>query len=100
MTPTTYRRRLDLADARLLRNWPYLGDISEWVLELLITGLEYRCFWRHREFEVALDADVAGHVLGRTRTSAATILGLSRYHDTVRTTHVYTPLTLARALAS
>jgi len=73
----TYGRRFDLADARFLSYWPYLGDIGERVVELVISGLEYRRLWRHRKLKVGLGT-ITSHVLDTTMIAAFVVL---RSHD-------------------
>jgi len=73
----THGRRFDLADAGFLSYRPYLGDIGERVVELVISGLEYRRLWRRRKLKVALGT-VAGHVLDTTMIAILVVL---RSHD-------------------
>lgn len=75
----TYGWWFDLANAGPLGDRPYLGDVGEGIVELVVARLEYRCFWRHRELKVGLGA-IAGHILSATVIPAAAALVAPRSH--------------------
>lgn len=81
---STYWRRFDLTNARLLRDRPYLCDVAKGVVKLLRARFEDRRLWRYNKLEVRI-ATVASHVLGATispeKVLATEVRVVPRYHD-------------------